>query len=274
VNARVPNVLSIAGSDPSGGAGIQADLKTFSALGAYGCAAPTALTVQNTIEVSRVFPVPPDVVRGQIEAVFADVRIDAVKVGMLGSRDAVCVVADILRSVRPPVVVVDPVLRASSGARLIDDESIRVLVSELLPLATVVTPNTCESAVLLGIPEPRSLDAARLAAGRLVAAGVRAALVTGGHLDDAEFAVDVLHDGQTVRELRAPRVTMATLHGTGCTLSSALAVFLARGLPIGDACAAAQRFVAESIARGGELTVGRGAGPVHQLGELWARGGV
>jgi hydroxymethylpyrimidine/phosphomethylpyrimidine kinase len=270
VNERVPNVLSIAGSDPSGGAGIQADLKTFAALGAYGCAAPTALTAQNTLGVSAVFAVPADVFRGQLEAVFADVRIDAVKIGMLGSSDAVAIVADILRTFRPPIVVIDPVLRASTGARLIDDNSLDALRRDLLPLATIVTPNTHEAAVLLGTAEPRSVDAAREAATLFVDSGVCAALVTGGHLDDAEFVVDVLHDGASIHELRAPRVLARTLHGTGCTLSSALAVLLARGCSIVDACGAAQRFVAESIAHGSELAVGRGAGPVHQLGELWA----
>ena len=184
------------------------------------------------------------------------------------------VVADALRAFQPPIVVIDPVLRASTGARLIDDASLCALRQELLPLATIVTPNTYEAAVLLAIPEPRSVEAARAAAGLLIGAGIRAALVTGGHIDDMDFVVDVLDDGQTVYELRAARVSAPTLHGTGCTLSSAIAVLLARELPIADACAAAQRFVAESIMRGGELAVGRGAGPVHQLGELWARGGV
>jgi hydroxymethylpyrimidine/phosphomethylpyrimidine kinase len=276
VTATAPNVLSIAGSDPSGGAGIQADLKTFAALGAYGCAAPTALTVQNTLGVSSVFPVPVDVLRAQLEAVFLDVRIDAVKIGMLGSSDAVSVVADVLCAFKPPIVVIDPVLKASTGARLIDDSSLDALRQELLPLATVVTPNTYETAALLGISQPRSVEEARKAAGQLIAAGLRAALVTGGHLDDGEgeFAVDVLHDGQTLCELRTPRVSAPTLHGTGCTLSSAIAVLLAHGLPIADACATAQRFVAESIVRGNELAVGRGPGPVHQLGELWSRAGV
>jgi hydroxymethylpyrimidine/phosphomethylpyrimidine kinase len=274
VTATVPNVLSIAGSDPSGGAGIQADLKTFAALGAYGCAAPTALTVQNTLGVSSVFPVPVDVLRAQLEAVFLDVRIDAVKIGMLGSSDAVSVVADVLCAFKPPIVVIDPVLKASTGARLIDESSLDALRQELLPLATVVTPNIYEAAVLLGIAQPRSVEAARMAADQLIAKGIRAALVTGGHLDDAEFAVDVLHDGQTLCELRAPRVAASTLHGTGCTLSSAIAVLLAHGLSIADACATAQRFVAESIARGSELAVGRGAGPVHQLGALWSRSGA
>jgi hydroxymethylpyrimidine/phosphomethylpyrimidine kinase len=271
VSARVPNVLSIAGSDPSGGAGIQADLKTFAALGAYGCAAVTALTAQNTVGVSAVFPIPADVIRAQLEAVFADVRIDAVKIGMLGSRDAVGAVAQVLGSFKPPIVVIDPVLHASTGARLIDDDSLNTLRDELLPLAAVITPNTYEAAVLLGIPEPRSVDAAKEAAARFIGSGVRAALVTGGHLDDVEFAVDVLHDGDTVRELRALRVPAPTLHGTGCTLSSAIAVLLACGCSIADACAEAQRFVGESIVHGSELTVGRGAGPVHQLGALWAR---
>lgn len=274
MSTNVPNILSIAGSDPSGGAGIQADLKTFAALGAYGCAAPTALTVQNTVAVSAVFPVPGDVLRAQLEAVFSDLRVDAVKIGMLGSGDAVSVVVDTLRRFTPPIVVVDPVLRASTGALLVDEQALNTLRRDLLALATVVTPNTYEAAVILGVPQPKTISEATAAAMALHGSGARAVLVTGGHLEDPEVVVDVLQDGRSTHELRVPRVAASTLHGTGCTLSSAIAVFLARGLTIRDACAAAQRFVRESIVRGSDLTVGRGAGPVHQLGELWSRSGL
>ena len=271
MSSRVPNVLSIAGSDPSGGAGIQADLKTFAALGVYGCAVLTALTAQNTVEVSAVLPVPADFLRRQLEAVFTDVRVDAVKIGMLGAADAVRAVAAILRVYRPAFVVLDPVLRATTGAPLLDTDALVALRDELLPLVTVVTPNADEAGALLGIAAPRSVAEARAAASLLVARGVGAALVTGGHLADAEASVDVLHDGRVVRELRVPRVPSAGIHGTGCTLSSAVAALLAQGRELPQACAEAQQFVAASITRGADLRVGRGVGPVHQLGELWAR---
>jgi hydroxymethylpyrimidine/phosphomethylpyrimidine kinase len=271
MSGEVRNVLSIAGSDPSGGAGIQADLKTFAALGVYGCAVITALTAQNTVEVSAVLPVPADFLRRQLETVFSDVRVDAVKIGMLGSVDAVRTVIAALRAYRPAFVVVDPVLRASTGARLLDADALDALRDELFPLATVVTPNAVEVGALLGIEAPRSIAEAREAAGSLTARGVRAALVTGGHLADADVSVDVLHDGREIRELRVSRIHSARTHGTGCTLSSAIAALLARGHGLPQACAEAQQFVAASITRGADLRVGRGVGPVHQLGALWDR---
>jgi hydroxymethylpyrimidine/phosphomethylpyrimidine kinase len=273
VSGRVPNVLSIAGSDPSGGAGIQADLKTFAALGVYGCAVITALTAQNTVELSAVLPIPLEFLRLQLEAVFTDIQVDAVKIGMLGSADAVRAVAAVLRVYRPAFVVLDPVLRASTGACLLDPDALDALRDELLPLVTVVTPNADEAGALLGIAAPRSVAEAREAARLLTELGVGAALVTGGHLADTGFSVDVLHDGRVVRESCVQRVSSAGTHGTGCTLSSAVAALLALGYGLPQACEEGQRFVAESIARGGELQVGRGVGPVHQLGELWARAG-
>jgi hydroxymethylpyrimidine/phosphomethylpyrimidine kinase len=270
----VPNVLSIAGSDPSGGAGVQADLKTFAALGVHGCAALTALTAQNTVEVLATHMVPAHFLRQQLEAVFDDVRVDAVKIGMLGTADTVLAVADALRTYRPPFVVLDPVLRASTGAPLLDRDALHALREELLPLVTVVTPNANEAGVLLDIAAPRSVTEARAAAGLLVARGVRAALVTGGHILDDRLSVDVLHDGQNVYECRIPRVPGISTHGSGCTLSSAIAALLARGLALPRACLKAQQFVGEAIVRASELNVGRGAGPVHQLGALWANAAV
>lgn len=274
MTGRIPNVFSIAGSDPSGGAGIQADLRTFAALGAYGCAAPAVLTAQNTVAVSAVFSVPADFLRRQLDAVFTDVRVDAVKIGMLGTTDAVRSTAAVLRSHRPPFVVLDPVMRATTGARLLDDGALGVLREELLPLVTVVTPNAAEAGALLGITPPRTVAEAGDAAGRLVTLGARAALVTGGHLAAVRDCVDVLHTGHEVHELRVARVATSALHGTGCTLSAALAVLLARGYDLRRACHEAQRFVAASITRAADLSVGRGAAPLHQLGELWARGSV
>jgi hydroxymethylpyrimidine/phosphomethylpyrimidine kinase len=271
MSADVRNVLSIAGSDPSGGAGIQADLKTFAALGVYGCAVLTALTAQSTVELSAVLPVPPDFLHRQLDDVFADVRIDAVKIGMLGSADAIRVVAAVMRIRRPTFIVLDPVMRATAGGPLLDLDALEVLRDELLPLASVVTPNADEAGALLGIAAPRTVAEAREAARLLAARGAGAALVTGGHLVHAEESVDVFHDGCMARELRVRRVPSADTHGTGCTLSSAVAALLARGYGLPEACAEAQQFVAAAIARGADLRVGRGAGPVHQLGELWAR---
>ena len=262
---RVPNVLSIAGSDPSGGAGIQADLRTFAALGVYGSAAVAALTAQNTVEVSAVMSVPPDFLRRQIDSVFEDVRIDAVKIGMLGSAETVVEVARALRRWQPPVVVLDPVMRATSGGRLIDPDAVGALRDELLPLATVVTPNAIEAGALIDAPAPSTVAEAREVAARIVGAGARAALVTGGHVDPVDGdMVDVLHDGTSPHELRVPRADGGT-HGSGCTLASAIAAFLALGHPLREACARAQRVAASAIAAGRELEVGRGEGPVWQV---------
>ena len=270
----VPNVLSIAGSDPTGGAGIQADLKTFAALGVNGCAVPVALTAQNSTAVTGVFAVPSAFIIAQLEALFADVDIAAVKIGMLGCADSVRVVAAALREFGPRTVVLDPVLRASTGAALLDEAAIGVLRDELLPLARVITPNAMEAGALLGIAPPRSLPAARDAARRLLATGVGAVLLTGGHVEGGGGAViDVLDDGAEVHEISVPRVSGGGTHGTGCTLSSAIAALLAGGDTLPAACAKGQRFVAAAIGRGNELRVGRGAGPVHQLGDLWERSG-
>ena len=271
MNSLVPNVLSIAGSDPSGGAGIQADLKTFAALGVFGCAAITALTAQNTVRVSGVLAVPADFLRAQLESVFTDIDIAAVKIGMLGNADAVHVVAEALRRHRPPFVVLDPVFHASTGASLLDSTALEALWNELLPLVSVVTPNAFEAGALLGIGAPRSVGDAAAAAERIVARGVRAALVTGGHLERRDICIDVLHDGNAVAEFRVPRVEAAGTHGTGCVLSSAIAAFVANGMSLHAACASAQRVAAESVARSVELRVGHGVGPVHPLGALWAR---
>ena len=267
----VPNVFSIAGSDPSGGAGIQADLKTFAALGVFGCAAITALTAQSTVGVSGVLAVPADFLRAQLEAVFTDIDIAAVKIGMLGDADTVHVVAEALRRHQPPFVVLDPVFRASTGAVLLDPTALEVLWKELLPLVSLVTPNAFEAGALLGIGAPCSAADAAAAAERIVARGVRAALVTGGHLDQQAVCIDVLHDGNGAAEFRVPRVDAAGTHGTGCVLSAAIAAHAAKGMSLHAACASAQCVAAESVARSGELRVGHGVGPAHPLGALWAR---
>lgn len=263
---RVPNVLSIAGSDPAGGAGIQADLKTFAALEVYGCAVPAVLTAQNTRQVSRVFGLPGDFLEVQLRTLFDDVQIDAVKIGMLGSRDAVVIVARTLREYRPPTVVLDPVLRASTGAALLDDDALAALRCELLPLTTLVMPNAAEAGALLGRAAPRTVSDAESAAADLCRHGARAALVTGGHLELADVSTDVLHSDGEVTRFDIARVPHDN-HGTGCTLSAALAAYLARGESLKNACALAQRFVASAMRESDRLAVGRGRSPVwHGVG--------
>lgn len=276
----VPNVLSVAGSDPSGGAGIQGDLKTFAALGVYGCAVPTALTAQSTRGVRDVLPVPAAFVTRQLETLLDDVDVHAVKVGMLGDAAVVRAVADVLRRYAPPHVVLDPVLRASAGGAnggaLLDAGGLAALRDELLPLVDLVTPNALEAGALLGVPPPRTADEAGEAARQLVALGARAALVTGGHLDDPVECVDVLcadplAPGGALHAIRTRRVAGGGAHGTGCALSSAVAALLARGRALPGACAEAQRFVARAVRAGQQLRVGRGVGPVYAVPRRPAR---
>ena len=264
----IPNVLTIAGSDPSGGAGIQGDLKTFAALGVYGCAVPTALTAQSTRGVREVFAVPAEFVARQLDTLLDDVEVSAVKIGMLGDAGVVRAVAAVLRRYAPPHVVLDPVLRASAGGSLLAAGGLEAVRDEILPLVEVVTPNAGEAGALLGSRPPETEEEAHAAARELVARGVRAALVTGGHLHDPSRCVDVLAVGGSTATFRTARLEGGT-HGTGCALSSAIAALLARGCDLATACASAQAFVADAVRGGRRLHVGRGAGPVHVLGGLW-----
>lgn len=257
----IPRVLTIAGSDSSGGAGIQADLKTFTVLGVYGASAITALTAQSTTGVSGIHAVPAEFVRAQIDAVMTDIGADAAKTGMLANRDIVLAVAAAVREHAIPNLVVDPVLLAQSGAALLEEDARAALRDRLVPLACLVTPNAPEASALLGI-EVSSVADLREAARRFVAAGARAVLVKGGHLGGDE-SVDVFHDGRGFEELRAPRIATPHTHGTGCTLSAAIAAGLARGHDLADAVRRAKRFVTGAIERG--LAIGRGCGPVNVL---------
>ncbi len=263
----IPNLLSIAGSDPSGGAGIQADLKTFGALGCYGMAVLTSLTAQNTRGVSAVHLPPPDFLRAQIEAIFADVRVDAVKVGMLGNRAAVETVAECLRAHPVPFLVVDPVLVATSGDSLGTPDVVEAVRRLLLPMATVITPNLPEAARLAGTAMARDRQDMRAVGRKLVEAGGRAVLVKGGHLG-GPTSVDVLVDGDTVRDYEAERVETTNTHGTGCTLSSAIAAFLAKGDDLGSAIERAKAYLTEALRRSGDLSVGGGHGPLHHFHAL------
>jgi hydroxymethylpyrimidine/phosphomethylpyrimidine kinase len=268
----VPNVLTIAGSDPSGGAGIQADLRTFAALGVYGCAAVTLLTAQNTVEVTALLPTPADFLTLQLETLFADVTIDAVKIGALGNASVVSAVAGALRTQGSANIVLDPIVRSGSGAPLLDDGGVAAVRRELLPLALLVTPNAAEAGILAGMPAPATRERARDVARAVHAAGAANVLLTGGHVDDGAECVDLLFDGESFHEFRVPRAHAERVHGAGCTLSSAVAALLARGRSLPDACAEAQRFVAAAIEERELLGVGHGARPLHQMAGLWSTG--
>jgi len=264
MSMRIPNVLSIAGSDPSGGAGIQADLKTFAALGVYGMAAISGLTAQNTRGVSAIQPLPAAFVAAQIDAVFEDIRVDAVKLGMLGEADVVTAVADCLRRWQPPVIVLDPVMLAKSGAALLAESAVESLRRQLLPLATIITPNLPEAGALLGVPAPADLPAMRQAARALHALGPAWVLLKGGHLP-GEDCTDLLHDGREFVEFPGRRIPTAHTHGTGCTLSAAIAAGLARGLAMPRAVAQAKAYLTAAIAAADSLDVGHGHGPVQHF---------
>lgn len=257
-------VMTIAGSDPGAGAGIQADLKTFAAMGVYGTSVVTAITVQNTQGVRRVQAVAPDLVAAQIDAVMDDIGADAVKTGMLPSAPIVEVVADRVREYSVAALVVDPVMRAASGEPLLSKEALAALREKLLPLALVVTPNLEEAAALTG-EEVRDFSAMREAAGKIAALGARYVVVTGGHLEGP--AVDLMFDGRDFYELSAPRVDTTNTHGTGCTFASAIAASLAKGLDVRQAVAAAKAFVTKALQQ--SFPVGKGRGPVHHFFRYW-----
>lgn len=262
---RYARVLSIAGSDSGGGAGIQADIKTCAALGCYGMTAITAITVQNTLGVTGIHSIPLETVRGQIDAVVEDIGVDAVKIGMLATPDVVSVVADAIRRYKIRNVVLDPVMVATSGDRLIAPETAQVLVKELFPLATVITPNLDEAAMLLG----RGIDgiaALDQAVADLLALNAPAVLLKGGHLS-GELVMDVLgQQGQSPVQylrLQSQRIATHNGHGTGCTLSSAIASYLALGLPLTEAVAEARSYILGAIAAGADVHTGRGHGPLN-----------
>jgi hydroxymethylpyrimidine/phosphomethylpyrimidine kinase len=253
--------LTIAGSDSGGGAGIQADLKTFAALGVYGTSAITAITAQNTLGVTAVAALPADIVTAQIEAVFSDIGADAVKTGMLANAAIVEAVAAAIVSLELPNVVVDPVMVAKSGDRLLDDDALVAIRAELLPRAFVVTPNVPEAEELARM-RITSIGDAREAARIIHRLGPTAVVLKGGHLA-GDDAVDLLYDGREFREYRAPRQQARHTHGTGCTFAAAIAAGLALGQPLPDAVGAAKEYVTGAIAAG--LPIGRGHGPVDHF---------
>jgi hydroxymethylpyrimidine kinase/phosphomethylpyrimidine kinase len=252
----VPRCLTIAGSDSGGGAGIQADLKAFAAAGCHGMSVLVALTAQNTLGVTAVHELPPDFVRAQLEAVYDDIGVDAAKTGMLFSATIIETVADFLEGREAPLVV-DPVMVASSGAKLLQDDAVEVLVGRLFPLATIVTPNLPEAEALTGRPgAPR-----RELAERLHELGAAAVIVTGGHGDEA---IDHFYDGVEHYEFPVARHDVPATHGAGCTHSATLAALLARGLPLVEAAAGAARAAGDAV-RHGLVEIGAGDGPVDVL---------
>lgn len=276
----IPNLLTIAGVDPSGGAGVLADIKTFSALGAYGCAVICALTAQNTRAVTGIQGVSPDFIRQQIDTLFDDVRIDAAKLGMLGTVPIVRAVADALHPMQDkgslPPLVVDPVMVSKGGDVLLAPDAIRLLMEAVLPLASLITPNLPEAGLLLSQSAPEDLPAMRRAAERLrrlmADDGRRWVLLKGGHLQGE--ITDLLFDGDRMIELPAQRIQTRNLHGTGCTLSAAIAALLPQRPDMPTAVREALHYLAGALRASGQLQVGdrstgRGHGPVHHFHHLW-----
>jgi hydroxymethylpyrimidine/phosphomethylpyrimidine kinase len=259
---RYPRVLSIAGSDSGGGAGIQADLKTFAALGCYGMTAITALTAQNTRGVRSIHAVPHAILADQIDAVVEDIGVDAVKIGMLHSADTVRTVAAALQRHGLATVVLDPVMIATSGAVLIDEQAVSVLVGELFPLATLVTPNLDEAALLVGRKLATEADM-EAAARQLLALGAPAVLLKGGHLQGDTVSDLLLLRGAAAHWMRAPRIATGNTHGTGCTLSSAIAAQLALGAGLSEAVEHARAFVRGALEAGARVRTGAGSGPLN-----------
>jgi len=272
MTARLAVALTIAGSDSGGGAGIQADLKTFAALGVHGASAVTALTAQNTRGVRSIHVAPPAIVRAQIEAVLEDFDVRAIKIGMLASSEVVEAVAESLARSLPPqggkglatFVVYDPVMVASSGDLLAGAGLVAAVRATLLPLIDCLTPNLAEAATLIGAPLAANEDEMTAQGRALLALGPRAVLMKGGHLAGDE-AVDLLVTAEGVRRFAAPRLASQNLHGTGCTLSSAIVAHIVLGADLAEAVAAAKDFVSASIERGRAVKLGEGRGPLIQI---------
>lgn len=267
--AKTPIAVTIAGSDSSGGAGVQADLKTFSALGVYGASVITALTAQNTHGVAAIHDVPPEFVTAQIDAVFSDLDVAAVKIGMLSRPAVIEAVAAGLHRYRQSNVVLDPVMVAASGDRLLASEAIDVLKRALMPRARVITPNLPEAAALLETAVAQSERSMQEQAEKLIALGARAVLVKGGH-GSGPLSVDLLVSPAGVTRFEAERIATKNTHGTGCTLSSAIASGLARGWDLPKAVREAKIYVTGAIAASDELAVGSGRGPLHHF-HLWRK---
>ncbi|MGM9717491.1 MAG: bifunctional hydroxymethylpyrimidine kinase/phosphomethylpyrimidine kinase [Prevotella sp.] len=259
--ANYITTLTIAGSDSCGGAGVQADVKTMSALGCYAATAITAITVQNTLGVTAVHAVPPEIVAGQIRVVMDDIKPRAVKVGMVNDTATIIAIADALKDYDVEHIVVDPVMVATSGSRLMQDDAVEVFCKQLLPLATLLTPNIPEAEVLSGITvsDKESMDSAAL---RILQLGCSNLLVKGGHLEGKK--IDRLY-GEVEREYVGENAVTRNTHGTGCTLSSAITSFLAQGLPVDEAIGAAKEWLTKALRAGADVEIGKGHGPVNHF---------
>lgn len=261
---RYTRVLSIAGSDSGGGAGIQADIKTISACGGYAATAITAVTVQNTMGVTAVHPIPTDVIEGQIDAVLSDIGADAIKIGMLHSEEVIEVVCRAIDKYKPRHVVLDPVMVATSGHRLIEQSAIDMLSRELIPRATIITPNIPEAEILLGHSIPNQ-EALPEAARELSRDGAISVLLKAGHLTEEMLTDIFLEAGGSIHYLSSPRLDTPNTHGTGCTLSSAVAAFLAKGQTPAEAVRNAKEYLRSALISGARFEIGHGHGPVdHQ----------
>lgn len=267
-----PIALTIAGSDSGGGAGIQADLKTFSALEVYGASVIAALTAQNTKGVTGIFDVAPAFVREQMDAVYSDLAVGATKIGMLARADIIEAVAEGLKAHKAKNVVLDPVMVATSGDLLLKRDAIDTLKAKLIPLALLVTPNLPEAATLSGETEAKDEATMARQGAAILKLGAQAVLVKGGHFEGSE-AVDLLIEQGGTHRFAAPRIATKNTHGTGCTLSSAIAAGLSRGMSLHDAVALGKKYVSEAIATSGEIEIGEGHGPVHHFHALWKKPG-
>ena len=261
--------LTIAGSDSSGGAGIQADLKAFSAHGTFGMSVITAVTAQNTQGVFDVQDISPSVIAHQIEAIFDDIRVDAIKIGMVSRPETIEAIAKTLKKYTLPPLVIDPVMISKSGYDLLRPEAKKALIEILLPMATIITPNLPEAEVIVG-RKIQTLDDMKKAAVDLHTLGCHYVLIKGGHLVDD--ATDVLYDGQSFYLLEGERLSTVNTHGTGCTLSSAIAANLAKGLHVRQAVTEAKAYITEAIQHG--FSIGHGVGPVHHFYNLYTKAGI
>jgi len=264
------NVLAIAGSDSSGGAGIQADLKTFSAHGVFGMTVITAVTAQNTARVIDVQDITPDMIGKQIDAIFEDIDVDAVKIGMVSKIESIKVIAEKLRKYKPKNIVLDPVMISKSGYALLEPDAIKTLIAELLPLATVVTPNAPEAEKISGITI-KSIEDMKKAAEIIHGMGAKNVLVKGGHIGGSH-STDILFDGKKFHVYEAEHIKTKNTHGTGCTLSSAIASNLALGMDVANAVDSAKKYITSAITH--SLSIGKGNGPTHHFYELYKKAGI
>jgi len=271
-SSRIPNVLTIAGSDSGGGAGIQADIKAISANGAFACSVITALTAQNTVGVTAIHDVPVEIIAAQIDAVLSDIDIAVVKIGMLSQPEVIHVICEKIKQYELKNIVLDPVMVATSGDLLMQEEAVGALKQDLIPLVQIVTPNLQEAAILLGSKIAKNKDE-MLATGMALADQFdTAVLLKGGHLEgghSGDLLVQIDGSDETIQWFTSERIDTKNTHGTGCTLSSALAVQIAKGYPLNEAVGLAKSYIHKAISEADVLNVGHGSGPVHHFGEFY-----